>query len=115
VLYLSTQGEEFTGGGFAFVDPHGRLEVTPKRGLALTFSSGWENVHGVSPLISGQRYALPAFFETRDPALETATSATSSEPLDDALIAQEMMRTCLRPQVEEDVRDLMRGWHSLLA
>ena len=36
----------------------------PVKGAAVIFSSGWENMHEVEPLISGTRYAVPCFFTT---------------------------------------------------
>ena len=52
VLQLSTQGEGFEGGDFVFVDPSAKDATTehrlsPLRGRAIMFSSGWENVHYV--------------------------------------------------------------------
>ena len=40
VLYLTTEGDDFTGGAFAFNDEDGDQIVTPIAGRLLTFSSG---------------------------------------------------------------------------
>lgn len=91
VLYLSSQGVDFEGGGFAFTDdpqraPPGRPQhaaaepvaraggsserervlspLSPTAGAAVIFSSGWENMHFVQPVSGGTRFAVPAFFVT---------------------------------------------------
>ena len=115
VLYLSTQGVDFEGGGFAFNDaapePGGARVLSPlapSKGAAVLFSSGWENYHEVEPLLDGTRFALPGFFGTRP--------AVHAEPADDAAIADELWRTLLSPQSADDVRLMMMDrWHSLLA
>ena len=126
VLYLSTQGEEFDGGSFAFTDPsddddgiHSRSGerrvmsgLSPQSGLAVAFSSGWENLHYVEPITSGVRYAMPTFFST------VAREEMVRRPVavdDDAVIAEELWRCCLMPESEDDFRRLLREWHWLLA
>ena len=115
VLYLTSQGAEFEGGGFSFVDPPsnphpaGQLrDVVPRAGAALTFSAGWENMHVVRPLLSGCRVAVPIFFETQD-------QEDVLVPGDDAEIARSLWRLALCPQTEDDVRQLMRHWHHLFS
>ena len=130
VLYLSSQGDEFEGGSFGFVEtPHTTAaaaratprrpaavtpvrEVTPVAGAALTFSSGWENPHAVAPLHAGCRYALPAFFRTSPAA---AAESGGEARVADAERAQALWRSALWPQSEEAVRDLFRHWHAILA
>merc|ERR1712167_367612 len=71
LLYLNTKGEEFEGGDFTFNDQPSRVEaggtsrVSPKCGLGLFFTSGWENLHSVAPVRSGCRIVVPIFFSTR--------------------------------------------------
>ena len=72
VLHLSSKGDGFEGGDFVFTDPAvweadgGRSlqRLSPLKGRAMIFSSGWENVHYVDRVTSGLRFALPAFFRT---------------------------------------------------
>ena len=48
LLYLSTAGEHFSGGGeFAFNDDDRDRLVEPREGRVLVFSSGFENLHQV--------------------------------------------------------------------
>eukprot|EP00947_MAST-08B_sp_MAST-8B-sp1_P000045 g45.t1 len=83
LVYLSTQGEDFTGGLLHFyppssldctpfmdpvnpgpckvVGPHS-LEVAPRKGRAIVFGSGQENPHRVTKVASGTRYVLSFWF-----------------------------------------------------
>ena len=99
LLYLQSQGDGFTGGDFVFSDPpRGDLtdasskgvkgeeraaretdavgrsltRLSPLRGRALIFSSGFENIHYVDELQSGERFALAAFFRTTEAAVAGA-------------------------------------------
>lgn len=87
--------------------------MAPSIGSALIFSSGWENMHEVSPLLSGTRFAVPAFFRTQP--VEQAWLQTGFEAVDDAAIARELWRTILSPQSGRDVQQFMLNWHALLA
>ena len=87
--------------------------MAPSIGNALIFSSGWENMHEVSPLRSGTRFAVPAFFRTQP--IEQAWVQTGFEAVDDAAIARELWRTILSPQSGRDVQQFMLNWHALLA
>ena len=40
--------------------------VEPRPGRAALFSSGWENPHGVEPLLTGTRLSLSLFFTTEN-------------------------------------------------
>lgn len=62
LIYLSTQGEEFEGGSFHFIDGQQRISVQPKRGRLVVFTSGDENVHAVEKVKKGNRYALTIAF-----------------------------------------------------
>lgn len=123
VLYLTTQGEDFTGGTFMYNDrpeAHGQpsgsprvvTPLAPKKGSAVIFSSGWENMHEVEPLESGTRYAVPSFFTTR-PEPEEYAMWTAEKDLAD--IADEMWRTLLAPDTSEGPKFFMDKWHCLLA
>jgi len=100
LLYLSSQGDEFSGGDFVFSDEPSRAvvaapgyidgltiaddhtaerrlwRVAPQRGRALVFSSGFENIHYVDALRSGERFTIGTFWTT--------------EPVDDAVGEQGM-------------------------
>jgi hypothetical protein len=58
VLYLSTQGEDFEGGEFAFLDQGGAEVVQPRAGRCVLFTSGTEHLHQVAIVRSGVRRAL---------------------------------------------------------
>ena len=129
VLYLSTQGCDFEGGGFFFSDPppgadpsaeRSLLRLEPRAGTAVVFSSGWENMHFVEPLESGRRFAVPAFFCTSAEAdCEHANrywpDGQTDWRQDDTAIAEALWRSALMPEREEDFRWFMARWHALLA
>lgn len=122
VLYLSTQHEDFEGGAFSFTDPPGADDrsrdsgdrritpLSPSSGLAVIFSSGWENMHFVEPVVSGCRHAVPVFFVTH------ADEQPQSDHLaDDVSIAKALWRSALMPTAEEDCRRFLRQWHQIIA
>ena len=136
VLYLTSQAEDFEGGGFAFTDPAGADHVaaaaaddagggrvlsrlSPQAGTAVLFSSGWENVHAVEPVTSGERVAIPAFFVTKAAAGADASAAGAERPsAADAAADEARAATLWRalvPESEDDVRPLLADWHELLA
>ncbi|XP_041362969.1 2-oxoglutarate and iron-dependent oxygenase domain-containing protein 3-like isoform X2 [Gigantopelta aegis] len=67
LLYLTTYGEDFTGGRFIFQDTDGNKTVEPKLGRLSFFTSGSENIHFVERLKDGVRYAITVSF-TCDPS-----------------------------------------------
>ena len=62
LLYLSTIGEDFVGGHFAFNDSDCDRLVEPIAGRLLTFSSGFENPHQVRRVHWGNRIVLSVWF-----------------------------------------------------
>ena len=139
VLYLSTQGEDFEGGTFTYNDPSPSLHawrlidpqikgngneaaatgdtrvltpLIPSIGSAVIFSSGWENMHEVLPLVSGTRFAVPAFFRTQ-PARQAGAASLGTG--NDAAIAEELWTTIMQPTSGKDVQQFMLNWHELLA
>ena len=62
VMYLSTQGEQFGGGAFAFHDMDGDVTLSPTAGDLLTFSSGAENPHSAARVSAGSRFAIACWF-----------------------------------------------------
>ena len=132
VMYFSTQGVDFEGGTFSFNDPapggegddagvmgypivpsaegvRVRSPLAPSAGAAVLFSSGWENMHEVAPLVSGTRVAVPVFYGTR-PEDECDTDPSPG----DAAIAEELWATILYPRDGMDVARFMGNWHWLL-
>lgn len=57
VLYLN---EGFAGGEIYF--PGLGVRVRPEPGLLIAFSAGPEHVHGVLPIIAGERFTMPGWF-----------------------------------------------------
>eukprot|EP00966_Prymnesium_polylepis_P066395 1541280-Prymnesium_polylepis.1 len=80
LIYLTTHGEDFEGGVFAFHDTAADAVLRPTAGQLLTFSSGAENPHSVARVRSGVRMALACWF-TRDAsrAVELALPLDPSE------------------------------------
>jgi hypothetical protein len=132
VLYLGTQGDDFEGGTFSFNDPSPgsagdaptlmglpivtsapgtrvRCPLAPAAGAAVLFSSGWENMHEVAPLVSGVRLAVPIFFGTR-PEGECDKDPSPGDPA----LAEELWVTLLHPRDGMDVHRFMGNWHWLL-
>jgi predicted 2-oxoglutarate/Fe(II)-dependent dioxygenase YbiX len=56
MVYLSTEGVDFTGGDLVFAD--NGVIVQPKTGLLVVFPSDGDHVHEVLPVGDGKRYAL---------------------------------------------------------
>jgi predicted 2-oxoglutarate/Fe(II)-dependent dioxygenase YbiX len=69
LLYLGTAGEDFEGGLFAFNDHDCDRLVAPVAGRMLAFGSGFENLHQVRPVRSGERFVLSVWFR-RGPGSE---------------------------------------------
>jgi len=94
----------------------------PVKGAAVIFSSGWENMHEVEPLISGTRYAVPCFFTTC-PVPEAAYGQVGGIPSDDEAVADGLQLLLLdyfgrdeNPMVSSGrVKELLMKWHYLLA
>jgi Rps23 Pro-64 3,4-dihydroxylase Tpa1-like proline 4-hydroxylase len=66
VLYLN---DGFVGGEIYF--PGLQVRVRPEPGLLIAFTAGTEHVHGVLPILSGERFTLAGWF-TQDPAMADA-------------------------------------------
>ena len=69
LLYLSTYGDDFLGGKLNFLstDSIGKksekvLDVEPKAGRVVMFTSGKENYHHVERVTSGERFVLAFWF-----------------------------------------------------
>lgn len=91
----------------------------PKRGAAVIFSSGWENMHEVEKITSGTRYAVPCFFTTC-PVPEAAYEQMKvGKPKTDEDIADDWLHLLLAHRKEEPmesvgrVKELLMKWHYL--
>ena len=62
LLYLSTVDVDFTGGLFAFNDADRDRLVEPVAGRLIAFDSGFENLHMVRPVSSGERVVYSMWF-----------------------------------------------------
>lgn len=62
LLYLTTAGEDFEGGLFAFNDSDCDRLVAPLAGRLLAFDSGFDNLHHVRPVLSGERFVLSIWY-----------------------------------------------------
>ena len=71
VIYLDNESHQFHGGHLQFGD--GAI-YTPRRGLAVIFTSGEENLHRVTPVMWGMRRALVIFL-TCDKALSITSKS----------------------------------------
>eukprot|EP01062_Namystynia_karyoxenos_P039832 TRINITY_DN28960_c0_g1_i1.p1 TRINITY_DN28960_c0_g1~~TRINITY_DN28960_c0_g1_i1.p1 ORF type:complete len:493 (+),score=89.47 TRINITY_DN28960_c0_g1_i1:87-1481(+) len=56
-----------------------RLVVLPRVGRLVAFSSGWENPHRVSPVLSGRRHSLAFFMSTGPPQPQRGVLRTALE------------------------------------
>jgi len=66
LLYLSSAGSDFTGGHFCFNDADSDRLVRPLAGRLLSFPSGFENLHQVRPVLSGDRLVLSVWFRATE-------------------------------------------------
>lgn len=62
LLYLNTQGVNYEGGDFAFIDADEDCLVQPKAGRFLVFTAGPENLHQVRRLTKGTRFVLAMWY-----------------------------------------------------
>ena len=76
VLWLT--GQNSTTGGevqfFGASQREWRVTVQPRPGRLAIFSSGWENIHRVTPLLAGERWSLPLFASVQAPVNTTRLS-----------------------------------------
>lgn len=63
LLYLSTLNVDFTGGMFAFNDVDRDRLVEPVAGRLIAFDSGFDNLHMVRPVCSGERLVYSIWFK----------------------------------------------------
>jgi len=141
VLYLSSHGEDFEGGAFVFNDPAKNKEeeapkdpsmsleeqmrrdgrkltpIYPKRGNAVIFSSGWENMHEVETITEGTRYCVPAFFTTCPVPEAAYTQMSVGKPQSNEDIADDWLHLLLAHRKESPmestgrVKELLMKWH----
>jgi hypothetical protein len=67
ILYLN---DNYEGGDLYFVETEDvhteKLRISPKAGSFITFPGGIENIHGVSEILSGERYTMVSFWDFAD-------------------------------------------------
>jgi len=91
----------------------------PKRGAAVIFSSGWENMHEVEKITSGVRYAVPCFFTTCAVPDAAYEQMNVGKPKTDENIADDWLHLLLAHRKEEPmesvgrVKELLMKWHYL--
>ena len=94
----------------------GRLltRLTPQRGRATIFTSGWENLHFVDEITAGVRFAMPAFF-----VVSAASAAAGADDLRGAVGRQEvaaaLLQHVLQPAHDEDEGQFTALWHAMFA
>eukprot|EP00878_Enallax_costatus_P047130 GHUV01057534.1.p1 GENE.GHUV01057534.1~~GHUV01057534.1.p1 ORF type:complete len:186 (+),score=50.88 GHUV01057534.1:180-737(+) len=69
VLYLNTQGQDFTGGTFSFQSGPPPLHILPAAGTLLVYTADDRNVHRVEEVTAGERLTLTMWF-TLDEAFQ---------------------------------------------
>jgi len=66
LLYLSTNRRDFTGGLFAFNDSDCDRLVEPTDGRLIAFCSGFDNLHQVRPVLTGERFVLSIWYSRNE-------------------------------------------------
>jgi len=82
VLWLTEQDDQ-TGGELQFWDSDHhvwRRRVRPLVGRAALFTSGWENIHQVTPIRRGRRWSLPLFASLLPPFNATRLAKACVRP-----------------------------------
>lgn len=94
----------------------GRLltRLSPRRGRALMFSSGWENLHFVDEITSGVRHAMPVFFVTRAAWAHDGPSDMRG-PVSPHDVGCALLQRLFNPGDVEDDDQLTMLWHSLFS
>ena len=75
VLYLNCKGNGFEGGDFVFVDDKEDQVVQPRTGRLLLFASGFEHLHRVAHVTSGNRFVLASWYSLSPSAGEALLPA----------------------------------------
>jgi len=89
----------------------------PNRGSAVIFSSGWENMHEVSKITAGTRYAIPCFFTTCPVQAGHYDQMNVGKPKTNEDIADDWLHLLLAHRKEEPmqsvgrVKELLMKWH----
>ena len=61
IIYLN---DDYEGGHLVFRDHP--IDIAPKAGTVVVFDVGYENIHGVTEILSGQRWTMLASFDYAD-------------------------------------------------
>ena len=116
IIYLNQgdEGQQYTGGDLCFVDPGGNRLLRPEVGLGALFSSGWENVHHVTPVLSGTRFCMPLFFTSQPPPESVADTSRRKLPKAAAPSTREELARCaLRPKDWKEHESALWHWPGL--
>jgi len=96
------------------------IPYAPKRGSAVIFSSGWENMHEVNQITSGVRHAVPCFFTTCKVPDAAYSQMVVGKPESEEDIADDWLHLLLAHREEEGpqesvgrVKELLMKWHCL--
>lgn len=87
---------------------------SPKRGRAMLFTSGWENLHYVDVVSQGVRHAMPTFFTTY-PTYARDGPEDQRGPVAPDFAAGALMDLVINPDGDEDEGQLTHNWHMLFA
>jgi len=126
VFYMTTQNEDFKGGTFYWNDPPEQKEgeesngqrtqspVSPQAGMAFVLSSGWENMHYFTPITSGFRVSMPAFFTTHPYSRDEDDFDDDYMPEFMKTDAETLWRSLLKPNTLDDFNEFKEKWNDLL-
>ncbi|KAJ1495605.1 2OG-Fe(II) oxygenase superfamily-domain-containing protein [Baffinella frigidus] len=108
LLYLNSLGEDFTGGGFEFIDDDANRVVEPRAGRLVTFTSGPENLHRVRKVASGTRYVLAMWFTCSEAHQYEDEDTTSVKQLEKLTLAlrQTTMQLSASKTITERIQPL---------
>lgn len=104
VLYLNTQGKEFTGGTFCFKDGPPPLRVSPTAGTLLLYTADERNVHQVEEVPAGERLTMTMWFTLDEAYQEDSKVRTTVIHPKTMLIQQDVHEHC------KSVAILFGGW-----
>ena len=78
------------------------VQVEPVVGRAAFFSSGWENVHGIRPVLRGARWAFTAAFMVHDGVRASASPGG------------DFRRDCVQPTTRDSYSQCRQRWAAMM-
>ena len=88
LLYLTRHGDHFEGGRLIFHDGDADRRVEPTPGLLVAFASGAANLHAVTRVTRGVRFALTMWFSLQPPAAAAPAEHSELQRARDAFDAE---------------------------